>query len=87
MISSTLAAILIISLITGFYIGYVVGRTRTFGNTKLSPLQIFGMSIFIMYFAAAVANLQEFNDVTISIILTFIGSEAAGEFIKSKVKS
>lgn len=74
------------ALIVGAFGGYTLGRTKTFGDTKVSVLQIFGMCAFLLYFTGAVANLIEFNEVALSIILAFTSGETVGEAIKGVAK-
>lgn len=69
--------------VVGTFTGYLIGYKRT-GKLKITPLQVFGMCAFLLYFIAAVGKLLEFNEVTLSIIFTFIGGETVGEFIKGK---
>ena len=78
-------AIIVMVAIVGVFTGYML-RERKDPATKVTPLQIFGMCAFLLYFIAAVFKFLEFNEVTLSIILTFIGGETVGEFIKGKQK-
>jgi len=78
-------AILVMVFVVGAFSGYMIGYRKS-GKIKVTPLQVFGMCAFLLYFVAAVGSLLEFNEVTLSIIFTFIGGETVGEFIKGKQK-
>jgi len=79
-------ALIFITLVVGAFSGYLIGRTKTFGDTKVSILQIFGMTAFLMYFGGAIGGLIEFNEVALSIILAFTSGETVGEAIKGVTK-
>ena len=77
-----IVSLCIMNFIAGGFAGYLSARYFKIKDSKVSVIQIFGMTMVLLYFTASVSGLTEFNEITLSILLAFIAGEHVGDYFK-----